>query len=198
MYFKLWQKNGMGNFTKNNFSRGREHGFTYIALLVFVAIMGVLLATTGKVWSTTMKREKEQELIFVGNQFRNAISMYYKNSFGQSARYPTSLEDLLKDPRYPDTRRYLRKIYLDPISHSMEWGLVKGPNGEIFGVHSLSEEEPLKKSNFSLVDRSFEGKTQYSEWVFMIAAPVGVAPQVPVRQQAPVRQQVPARQIPAR
>ncbi|MFA6971927.1 MAG: type II secretion system protein [Gallionella sp.] len=186
----------MGNFTERNFRRGREHGFTYIALLIFVAIMGVLLATTGKVWSTVMKREKEQELIFVGGQFRNAISMYYKNSNGQTARYPMSLEDLLKDPRYPDTRRYLRKIYLDPVSNSMEWGLVKGPNGEIFGVHSLSVEEPIKKSNFSLADHEFEGKTQYSDWLFMFAVKAGAVPQAPVSQ-VPTPQ-VPLRQVPVR
>ena len=150
--------------------RSRELGFTYIALLTLVAIMGVVLAATGQVWSTAVRQQKEQELIFAGDQFRNAITQYYKNSPGQAARYPTSLEDLLKDPRYPDTRRYLRKIYLDPISNSLEWGLVKGPGGEILGVHSLSEQEPFKKSNFSLADKELEGKMQYSDWVFMIAA----------------------------
>jgi len=194
----IWQKNSMGNLTERNFRRGSERGFTYIVLLILVAIMGVVLVTTGQVWSMAIKREKEQELIFVGDQFRNAVNMYYRNSPGQSVRYPMSLEDLLRDPRYPDTRRYLRKIYLDPVSNSMEWGLVKGPNGEIFGVHSLSMEEPLKKSNFRLVDQDFTGKTKYSDWVFMIAAQAGAgaAQQVPVRQ-GPARQ-VPVNQVRAR
>jgi hypothetical protein len=48
-----------------------------------------------------------------------------------------------------------------------EWGLIRGPGGEIFGIHSLSEDAPLKKSNFRLADRNFEGKTKYSEWIFL-------------------------------
>ena len=173
----FWTEKQHGRFGRvqlAKYGQGREHGFTYIALLILVAVMGVALATTGKVWSTAMKREKEQELIFVGDQFRNAITLYSRRSPGQSASYPVSLEDLLRDPRYADTRRYLRKIYLDPISNSMEWGLIKGPHGEIFGVHSLSAEEPLKKNNFSLADKDFEGKMHYSDWVFMIAAQPGV------------------------
>jgi hypothetical protein len=80
------------------------------------------------------------------------------------------LEDLLQDPRSPGIRRYLRKIYPDPMTGSAEWGLINGPNGEIYGVHSLSEQEPLKKSNFGVADRQFEGMKKYSEWVFMGAS----------------------------
>jgi hypothetical protein len=60
----------------------------------------------------------------------------------------------------------LRKIYVDPISGNTDWGIVKSPNGGIYGVYSLSEEEPIKHSNFSLADIGFEGKTKYSEWAF--------------------------------
>lgn len=35
------------------------------------------------------------------------------------------------------------------------------------GVHSLSETEPLKRANFPLAEKGFEGRTKYSEWVFM-------------------------------
>jgi type II secretory pathway pseudopilin PulG len=168
-----------------NKRRPREKGFTYIALLILVAIIGVGLVTTGQVWITAMKREKEQQLLFIGGQFRHAITLYYKNSLGQSARFPMSLEDLLKDPRYLETRRYLRQIYPDPINNSLEWGLVKGPNGEIYGVYSLSQEEPFKKSNFSLADHAFEGKTQYSDWVFRIAVKAGVAQPAPASQVPP-------------
>lgn len=146
---------------------GRVGGFTYISLLAIIAIMGVVLGTAGEVWHMALKREKERELLFVGDQFRRAIGLYYEHTPGLGRRYPESLEDLLRDPRYPSTQRYLRKIYPDPVSGSTEWGLVKGTAGEILGVHSLSENEPIKKSNFSLVDRSFEGRAKYVDWVFM-------------------------------
>jgi len=142
-------------------------GFTYIALLIFIAIMGVVLASAGEVWHMAVQREKERELLFVGDQFRRAINQYSGHSPAGSGRFPMSLEDLLKDPRTPTTQRYLRKIYNDPITGSPEWGLVKGTSGEILGIYSLSEDEPIKKFNFRLVDTSFEDKKKYSEWVFM-------------------------------
>lgn len=146
---------------------GSVGGFTYITLLAIIAIMGIVLGTVGEVWHMALKREKEQELLFVGDQYRRAIGLYYEHSPAPGSRYPAHLEDLLMDPRYPSTQRYLRKIYPDPVSGSDNWGLVKGPEGEIFGVYSPSEEEPMKKSNFSLVDRNFEGRTKYMDWVFM-------------------------------
>lgn len=145
----------------------REGGFTYLVLLAVVAVMGVMLGATGEVWHTTLQREKEQELLFVGDQFRRAFDLYGKHTPGNASRYPLSLDALLKDPRHPGVQRYLRKIYADPITGSTQWGLIKGPNGEIFGVHSLSEDEPLKKSGFSLAYAKFEGRTKYSDWVFM-------------------------------
>ncbi|WP_435626536.1 type II secretion system protein [Candidatus Ferrigenium straubiae] len=148
---------------------GRERGFTYFGLLVVVAIMGVMLAASGEVWHIAQKRDREQELLFVGNQFRQAITEYYEHTPAQEQRYPANLEDLLGDPRYPSTQRYLRKIYRDPVGGSGKWGLIKGPGGEIYGVRSLSEEEPVKKSNFSLADKNFEGKTKYADWVFVHA-----------------------------
>ncbi|HLP97448.1 MAG TPA: type II secretion system protein [Sideroxyarcus sp.] len=123
--------------------------------------------TAGEVWHTAQRREKEAELLFVGNQFRLAFNGYFEHTAGQQRRYPLNLEELLKDPRTPATQRYLRKIYQDPVTGSGKWGLLKGPNGEIYGIYSLSEEEPLKKGNFSLADRNFEGKMKYSDWVFM-------------------------------
>ena len=146
---------------------GRTGGFTYIGLLIVVVIMGVVLVSVGEVWHTVQRREKEKELLFIGNQFRWAIDGYYQNTAGQQLRYPVRLEDMLKDPRYPSTQRYLRKIFRDPVSGSEKWGLIRGPDGEIYGVYSLSEEEPIKKANFSLADKNFEGKTKYSDWIFM-------------------------------
>ncbi len=152
----------------------KMRGFTFLGLMMIVALMGVGLLAVGEVWHTAQRREKEQALLFVGDQFRLAINAYYLHTPVTSKQqpYPMSLEDLLKDPRYPTTQRYLRKIYLDPISGSSEWGLAKKPNGGIYGVYSLSEETPIKKANFKLADKEFEGKTKYAEWVFLHVPPV--------------------------
>jgi len=144
------------------------YGFTFIGILVVVAILGVALLAVGEVWSFARQREKEQDLLFVGGQFRQAINLYYAHTpvTSKLQPYPMSLEDLLKDPRYPSTQRYLRKIYLDPISNNAEWGLLKNPNGSIFGVYSLANGTPIKQGNFKTIYSEFTGKTNYSEWVF--------------------------------
>ena len=145
----------------------REGGFTYIGVLVLVVLMGIALASAGQVWHTLQLREKEQELLFIGQQFRIALKRYADRTPGKGRRQPLHLEELLLDPRHPGIQRHLRRIYLDPITGSAEWGLITGPGGEIVWVHSLSDAEPLKKSNFGLADRRFEGKMKYSDWVFM-------------------------------
>lgn len=145
----------------------RMRGFGYIGLLILVAMMSAALAGAGEVWHTAQQREKERELLFAGGQFRRAIAQYYANTPGKARRYPLHLEELLRDPRHPGVMRHLRKIYLDPMTGKAEWGLVTGPGGEIYGVYSRSQDAPLKQAGFRLAEKDFEGKTKYSEWVFM-------------------------------
>jgi len=144
---------------------GKQKGFTYIALLIAVAIIGATLAAVGQVWQTLLQRDREQNLIFIGNQFRQAIDRYYASN----RRFPMNLDDLLIDSREAGIKRYLRKIFIDPMTHQAQWGLVTLQDGQIVGVHSLSEIEPLKKSGFRLANESLENKDKYSEWVFMTA-----------------------------
>jgi len=142
----------------------RERGFTYIGLLIAIALMGVFLAELGQVWSTVRRRDREAELLWVGDQYRRALRSYYLT--GGPERFPRRLEDLLADPRTPTVKRHLRQLYPDPITGRPEWGLDR--TGDfITGIHSLSEAEPLKKTGFRRVDASFEDKQKYSEWIFM-------------------------------
>jgi type II secretory pathway pseudopilin PulG len=153
---------------------GKQRGFTYVGLLIAIAIIGAGLAAVGQVWHTTLKHEREKELLFVGNQFRQGINMYFK----ANNRYPARLEDLLLDDRSVTVRRQLRKMYIDPMTGLAEWGVVKSEN-VVIGVYSLSEDEPLKKSNFAARDADFENKSKYSEWIFMAKLPVAAAKNQP-------------------
>lgn len=83
-----------------------QKGFTYLAMLLGVAMLGATLALTGMAWQTVAQREKEADLLFVGGEFRRAIKQYY----AFSGQYPRQISDLLKDPRFPGIRRYLRKL----------------------------------------------------------------------------------------
>lgn len=157
-----------------------SEGFTYIGLLIFVAILSVSLLGVAESWQLSVRREKEKELLFIGEQFRRALDRYSNHALPGTSRYPRTLEDLLKDPRYPQTRRYLRRIYVDPMTGNSEWGLFRGPGGDIWGVYSLSETEPLKQHHFSKDNAAFEDKKKYSDWKFMTS---GIRLRfVPVRQ----------------
>ena len=137
-----------------------------MAVLLLVALMGMGLAAAGMVWHTQLQREKEQDLLFAGDQIRSAIEAYYNASPGAVKQYPSSLTDLLKDSRYPDTRRYLRRLYADPLTGKSEWGLVPAPGAGILGVYSLGTGEPFKQANFPLRDAEFEHKQSYADWKF--------------------------------
>ena len=146
---------------------GAEKGFTYIWMLFAVALAGIVLAGAGQIWQTEARREKEVELIFAGEQFRQAIGSYYENSPGMPKRYPDSLERLLSDDRFPIVKRHLRKIFLDPMTGKAEWGLIRKPGFGIVGVHSLSAQKPFKRANFSERYAVFAGAMSYQDWEFV-------------------------------
>lgn len=147
----------------------REAGFTYLTALFAVALLGGGLALAGEVWETSVKREREAELLFAGNAYRAAIERYFLS--GPQRQYPRGLEELLEDPRRPGTERYLRRLYPDPVT-GQPFELVKAPDGGIVGVHSASEAAPLKIAGFRKRDAAFEGAAKYADWKFVHTVPV--------------------------
>src|SRR3954470_6772670 len=107
----------------------RQAGFSYIGLLFAVAILGITLATVGAVWSTQIRREKEAELLWVGDQYRAAIGQY----FATGGQYPATLADLLEDRRFPQVRRYLRRLFPDPMTGLADWELIDAGGAGIMG-----------------------------------------------------------------
>jgi type II secretory pathway pseudopilin PulG len=144
-----------------------QHGFTYLGLLFAVAIIGITLATLGVVWSTQIRRDKEADLLFAGDQIRNAIGHYYAETPSGTHTYPVSLEELLQDQRWPQVHRHLRRLYIDPMTASTDWQLIPAPEGGIMGVASTSTGEPIKKANFAGADRAFYMAESYSNWQFV-------------------------------
>lgn len=141
-------------------SRGR--GFTYLGALFLAATSAAALMSIVEFWSHARQREKETELLWIGNQFEQAIALYYHRSPGSVKRYPEKLEDLLDDRRHLNTARYLRKIYVDPMTGKSDWGLILAPGGGIVGVHSLSSAQPIRQVN--------DART-YTEWRFIYHPP---------------------------
>ena len=135
--------------------------------MITVAVGGAVLASIGELTSHAMQRDKEAELLFVGQQYRQAIGAYYERSPGGAKRFPQKLED----KRYPNVQRYLRRPYPDPVTGKPDWGLVEAPGGGIMGVYSRSEAPPVKTGGFFKRDESFNEALRYADWKFFYAAP---------------------------
>ena len=141
-----------------------QAGFTYIGLLVAVVMLGLMLTVAGRVWSTTEQRERETQLLFVGDEIRNAIGAYYTHRH----QYPQSLQDLVDDKRSPEPWRFLRRLYVDPMTGASDWTLILAPgNAGIMGVASKSTLSPIKRTGFAPVDASFKNSECYCFWQFV-------------------------------
>lgn len=149
----------------------RSSGFTYLTVLFALGILGAGLAAVGVNWSHEAQRQREEELLYVGEQIRKAIGGHYQQSPGTHKRYPEKLEDLLLDSRFLTVRRHLRRMYIDPITGRAEWGLVRAPDGGIMGVYSLGQGKPIKISGFGPYEVDFAGAETYADWRFIYVPP---------------------------
>lgn len=159
--------------TGNEISHRRQRGYTYIGLLMFIAISGIALAAIGPVWHTEAQREREKELLFTGEQYAQAIGSYYESTPGGIRQYPASLQDLLQDRRFPGIKRHLRQLYRDPMTGGGEWGLVR-EQGAIVGVYSPSQARPLKQKGFTDQFADFADAEQYQGWRFIYSLDAGM------------------------
>ena len=77
------------------------------ALLIGLSVLAVLMTAALPVWSQFAKREKEEELIWRGQQYARAVGLFQRK-FANT--YPPNLEILIE-------QRFLRKKYKDPITN---------------------------------------------------------------------------------
>jgi type II secretory pathway pseudopilin PulG len=170
-------------------------GYALLTLLIVIALLGVGLLGAVSVWSLDRQRGREEELLFVGEQYRQAIGRYYLAAPRGGRTLPPSLDVLLDDDRYPIPVHHLRRAYPDPITGKADWGLVK-VGERIIGVYSLSEAHPLKTAGFDPAYKSFEAAASYRDWIFAFRIPgrtLPVAPAPPASTPAKPTPQSPAR-----
>jgi type II secretory pathway pseudopilin PulG len=78
------------------------------ALLVALGIMAIMMTVALPVWKQAAQREKEEELVFRGQQYVHAITLFsrkYANAF------PPNIDVLVRE-------RFLRKKFKDPITNT--------------------------------------------------------------------------------
>ncbi|BCL76051.1 type II secretion system pseudopilin TklG [Jeongeupia sp. HS-3] len=159
----------MANHTVNFERRPRtppgQAGYAYLWVLMMVLVMGIYLGLVGEAWQNRLQREREQELLRVGDEIRLAIKNYNAITTAGGTQYPKRLQDLVQDPRVPFARRFLRRAYKDPLTGE-DWAYIGAPGGGFMGVYSKSPKLPLKQNNFPRQFANFADKKSFADWQF--------------------------------
>jgi len=104
--------------------RAKDRGYVLIMLLFVVTAMGIGLMVAVPVWQTQIRREKEEELIFRGRQYVEAIRLFQLKRPGA---FPRTLQELVDE-------KCLRRLYQDPMSPDGDWNIIllPEPSGQAF------------------------------------------------------------------
>lgn len=140
-----------------------QQGFSYVIVLVAIVVVSIAAQVITPKASRIVHSEKEQELLFRGKAYLQAIASYYQ-AMPERPAYPRYLSDLEKDPRFL-LKRHIRRLYDDPFTK--EWRVLRNGDGGIVGIASSSQEAPLKIDNFPKELNSFAGAERYSDWEFI-------------------------------
>lgn len=158
-------------------ARKREaRGFTYLGVLLLLALLGALLAGVGHRAQLTAQRERERELLFRGQQIAQAISAY--RTATDPPAWPQRLDELLADRRQGPPVHHLRRLWADPFTRQADWVLLPAPPPAtgFIGVHSRVAQRRLLQADGPTSPAGTNGPL-LSDWHFV--APAGEAPAEP-------------------
>lgn len=144
-----------------------EHGFTLVAVLLAMFLLALATQQVMGVVSQQAQREREAELLRIGAEIVRAIGTYHEQSPGTVKDWPPSLEALTDDRRFVSLQRRLRRVYVDPITRTDDWGIVLAPGGGIAGVYSQSERAPIRTAGAELTELGLGAAQRYSDWKFV-------------------------------
>lgn len=137
-----------------------------LIVLIAIAATGAVAAYSVQVGSQVSRKDAEDALLDAGLTLQRALRSYVNSSPGQTVLGPRSLNELLKDPRFPATRRHLRQVPIDPLTGKADWVLVLSPDGQVIGVHSAATGMPIKRSGFPMELAHLADAQRYSDWRF--------------------------------
>jgi general secretion pathway protein G len=154
-------------------ARAAERGFTFVEMLVVVALVSILAAAVVPLAKVTMQRQREIELRRALREIRTAID-HYKDAVdgGQipatrvrpgSEGYPPDLETLVVGVQAAGqgtTERklkFLRRIPIDPMTREASWGMRSYEDrpdskpwggGNVYDVYSKSDGTALDGTKY--------------------------------------------------
>jgi general secretion pathway protein G len=155
--------------TRRQFS---QSGFTFVELLVVCTILLILSAAVLPLAKVSIQRQREAELRRSLREMRMAIDKFKDaadagiiSSFDLPAggeNYPASLEILVNGVTKNNDAtgvklKFLRRIPIDPMTHSNEWGMraygdkpdsTSWSGGNVFDVYTKSDGKALDGTKY--------------------------------------------------
>lgn len=116
-----------------NQGRAGEAGYNMVMLVVAITLLSIVVATVLPLASTEIRREKEEELIFRGFQYAEAIRIFHQ----RNSRYPVKLEELLEAKP-----RVIRQLWKDPMTKDGKWGLIFQNQGNPLQAQNPNDPNP--------------------------------------------------------
>jgi general secretion pathway protein G len=150
----------------------REHGYTFIELIVVTTIMLILASAIMPLARVTAQRTREAELRHALREIRTAIDRF-KDAADQgliapleleagNEGYPEDLEQLVDGVAANNDAtgrklKFLRRIPIDPMTHTTDWGLrsyqddpddLTWGGDNVFDVHTTFNGTALDGTNY--------------------------------------------------
>ncbi len=125
-------------------------------LLSFSVSVQTFCQDTAKPAASSSQREKERQLRVALQEIRDALD-HYRGMFDRakiqaavgSHGYPLDLQTLVNGVESQGkTIHFLRKIPVDPMTGTTDWGLREGPTGGVFDVYSKSQGKALDGTEY--------------------------------------------------
>jgi len=153
-------------------TRTRERGFTFVELLVVCTILLILASAVMPLAKVSIQRQRESELRRALREMRTAIDKFKDtadaggiSNFDLKAgaeNYPPSLETLVEGVTKANDAtgvklKFLRRIPIDPMTHSTEWGMrsytdrpdsTSWGGSSVFDVYTKSEGKALDGTKY--------------------------------------------------
>ncbi len=106
-------------------------GYTLAGLMVVLVVLEISLAVSLPLWSAAVTRDKEEEMIFRGLQYAEAIRLFQV----QNGRLPASFKEIVENQP-----RILRQAWINPIEEEMGWLPVMQLEGSANGLQQRQQD----------------------------------------------------------
>lgn len=124
-----------------------EAGYNMVMLIVALTVLNIMIAAMMPLMSTEIQREKEEELIFRGFQYAEAIRLFHL----RFQHFPTKLDELLEVKP-----RCIRQLWKEPMAKDGKWGLIF--QGQGVPLHPQNPQNPEGQQTPNVDPRNPEGQ----------------------------------------